>query len=177
MMENRKNRKGFTIAELLIVVAIIGVLVAISVPIFTSQLKKARIATNQANARIAKSVALAEYQSNPDLDGDYVMYFYDTKTGRLAPMTEEPGEKSSFVYKKGDDINLWHYDDNRNIGVQYNSIKGGDLTNLSEKNKKDLGNKIADGWYVKIALCDRTVKGKKYKKGEIMFLAFEIIGG
>lgn len=32
-------------------VAIIGVLVAISIPIFTAQLKKARIATNQANAR------------------------------------------------------------------------------------------------------------------------------
>ena len=36
----RKNEKGFTLAELLIVVAIIGVLVAISIPIFTSQLEK-----------------------------------------------------------------------------------------------------------------------------------------
>ena len=38
----RKNEKGFTLAELLIVVAIIGVLVAISIPIFTSQLEKSR---------------------------------------------------------------------------------------------------------------------------------------
>lgn len=38
-------------AELLILVAIIGVLVAISIPIFTSQLEKAREATDEANIR------------------------------------------------------------------------------------------------------------------------------
>lgn len=47
----KKNKKGFTLAELLIVVAIIGVLVAISIPIFTSQLEKAREATDEANLR------------------------------------------------------------------------------------------------------------------------------
>ena len=49
----RKNEKGFTLAELLIVVAIIGVLVAISIPIFTTQLEKAREATDLANIRSA----------------------------------------------------------------------------------------------------------------------------
>ena len=48
-----KNKKGFTLAELLIVVAIIGVLVAISIPIFTAQLEKAREATDAANIRAA----------------------------------------------------------------------------------------------------------------------------
>jgi prepilin-type N-terminal cleavage/methylation domain-containing protein len=46
-----KNKKGFTLAELLIVVAIIGVLVAISIPIFSSQLEKSREATDLANVR------------------------------------------------------------------------------------------------------------------------------
>lgn len=41
-----KSTKGFTLAELLIVVAIIGVLVAISIPIFTSQLEKSRDAAS-----------------------------------------------------------------------------------------------------------------------------------
>ena len=47
----KENKKGFTLAELLIVVAIIAVLVAISIPIFTSQLEKAREATDEANLR------------------------------------------------------------------------------------------------------------------------------
>lgn len=47
----KKNTKGFTLAEVLIVVAIIAVLVAISIPIFTSQLHKARVATDWANVR------------------------------------------------------------------------------------------------------------------------------
>jgi len=45
------NKKGFTLAELLIVVAIIAVLAAIAIPIFTSQLDKAKVATDQANIR------------------------------------------------------------------------------------------------------------------------------
>lgn len=49
----KKNNKGFTLAELLIVVAIIAVLVAIAIPIFTSQLEKAREATDLANLRAA----------------------------------------------------------------------------------------------------------------------------
>ena len=52
-LKKKMNKKGFTLAELLIVVAIIAVLVAISIPIFTSQLEKAREATDQANIRSA----------------------------------------------------------------------------------------------------------------------------
>ena len=57
----RKNEKGFTLAELLIVVAIIGVLVAISIPIFTSQLEKSRDAVTLANLRSAYAEAQASY--------------------------------------------------------------------------------------------------------------------
>ena len=47
------NRKGFTLAELLIVVAIIAVLVAVAIPIFGSQLEKSREAADLANVRSA----------------------------------------------------------------------------------------------------------------------------
>ena len=51
MRKMKKNRNGFTLAELLIVVAIIAVLVAIAIPIFTAQLHKTRVATDWANLR------------------------------------------------------------------------------------------------------------------------------
>ena len=50
-MKKMNNKRGFTLAELLIVVAIIAVLVAISIPIFTNQLEKARESTDVANIR------------------------------------------------------------------------------------------------------------------------------
>ena len=82
-MKRITGKKGFTLAELLIVVAIIGVLVAISIPIFTTQLKKARLATNKANARAAYAAAIAWYLENTDSD-DYDargLGTYDVDTG------------------------------------------------------------------------------------------------
>ena len=49
----KNNKKGFTLAELLIVVAIIAVLTAIAIPVFTSQLEKSREATDASNIRAA----------------------------------------------------------------------------------------------------------------------------
>jgi prepilin-type N-terminal cleavage/methylation domain-containing protein len=55
-LKNRKTEcRGFTLAELLIVVAIIAVLVAVSIPIFNTQIKKARLATCEANRRSLKA--------------------------------------------------------------------------------------------------------------------------
>lgn len=50
---NNREKKGFTLAELLIVVSIIGVLVAVAIPTFTNQLEKSREATDFANVRSA----------------------------------------------------------------------------------------------------------------------------
>ena len=59
-----QNKKGFTLAELLIVVAIIGVLVAISIPIFNAQLEKSREAVDLANIRAAYAELTADYLQN-----------------------------------------------------------------------------------------------------------------
>ena len=83
---NRKNEvKGFTLAELLIVVAIIAVLVAISIPIFTSQLHKARVATDWANLR----AYYAEIQADFISTGEY---------NKNVPYEDEPGSTGFDAY-------------------------------------------------------------------------------
>lgn len=87
-----KEKKGFTLAELLVVVAIVGILVAISIPVFTAQRMKAVIATNKANIRAAKAAATAEFYSNSDLldvhNGNTLTtaayFIYDVKEGKLS---------------------------------------------------------------------------------------------
>ena len=57
----KQNRKGFTLAELLIVVAIVAVLVAIAVPMYTAGLEKSRETTDIANVRSAFADVVSAY--------------------------------------------------------------------------------------------------------------------
>lgn len=81
-----RNKNGFTFADLLIVVAIIAVLVAISIPIFSNQLKKARLSVNKANGRAAYVAAVsAQYENNLALPA---LFFYENSTGIAKPMSQ-----------------------------------------------------------------------------------------
>ena len=83
MFKKLKNsKKGFTLAELLIVVAIIGVLVAISIPIFTGQLEKAREATDAANIRAAYAAVSTDVllDSQTDDSANNIKYDKGKKT-------------------------------------------------------------------------------------------------
>ncbi len=65
----KNNKKGFTLAELLIVVAIIAVLVAIAIPVFGAQLDKSKLATATANVRSAYAEYVADCLSGEITEG------------------------------------------------------------------------------------------------------------
>lgn len=71
-------------------------LVAVSIPIFTAQLEKAREATDLANQRAAKAAAVAAYLEDT-ATGEKV-YYYNASTGSVASAKADTNE---FKYGKG----------------------------------------------------------------------------
>ena len=117
-----QSSKGFTLAELLIVVAIIAVLVAVSIPIFSSQLEKARESADLANWRAAKAGIIAQYLMGELPEGDS---WYDAAAGVFRDST-------TFV---GSD------------GTQQEIVAYGKGTRSSGFNETSVA-EVADGYYV-----------------------------
>lgn len=67
----KMNKKGFTLIEMLVVIAIIAVLVSIVVPTVSKSTAKAAAATDAANLRSMASTIAIDYLDNDTVDGSY----------------------------------------------------------------------------------------------------------
>ena len=104
------NKKGFTLMEMLIVIAIIAILIAIAIPTFTAALEKSRQKTDLANARALKSLVVAQYMAGEKgdaaydaivaLTGDAKAKFYLNKNGQ--ELMTAKGDNSMPIQAKWD---------------------------------------------------------------------------
>lgn len=90
-----RRQGGFTLVELLIVVAIIAILVAVSIPMMNSALERSRHAVDQANVRDAIALASMKYLTEPEKTIGETFYYHvnehhegyldTTETGAVTP--------------------------------------------------------------------------------------------
>lgn len=99
ILNKKLNKKGFTLAELLIVVAIIAILVAIALPLFFGALDNARAQRDAANVRSVKAVALKEILTH--WNGDYENEWATEKDANCWKVTATVGADGSITIADG----------------------------------------------------------------------------
>jgi prepilin-type N-terminal cleavage/methylation domain-containing protein len=110
--EKTSSSRGFTLVEMLVVIAIIAILVAIIIPTVTSATKRANAATDAANLRSAIAEANIYIASNgapEDAVGDSGHWFATTEV-------PDVGTKS----KSGDGwLAVCYYSDDRGVDAHF----------------------------------------------------------
>ena len=116
MLKKLQSKKGFTLMEMLIVVAIIAVLVAIAIPVFNGALTKSKEAADVANVR----ATYAEWQ-----------------TAMLTENTKAPADKDAFLQgPTGNDTLTLNYPDKLTVTngtITYTASKLTDAANADSK--------------------------------------------
>ena len=108
-MKKIKNTKGFTLMEMLIVVAIIAILIAIAIPTFNSSLNKAKVATDEANIRSGYASVMTQLLTSDTAVTDGTTYTLKVDggvTGSAADY-ETKGKPSAAVDIAGHSVEAW----------------------------------------------------------------------
>lgn len=117
-MKKLTNKKGFTLIEMLVVIAIIAVLVAIIIPVVSSATDKAAAATNASNLRAIKAEATTDLLNGASDDTGYVKFtpgtadtdpVFEARDG--APVSKECGDCAA------DQAVVIEYDDTLKVPV------------------------------------------------------------
>jgi prepilin-type N-terminal cleavage/methylation domain-containing protein len=87
----KKAKKGFTLIELMIVVAIIGILAAIAIPRFAQMLEKSREGATKGNLSSMRSAISIYYSEKEgtwpgDLTTSYTSYLYPIPPAKASPL-------------------------------------------------------------------------------------------
>ena len=116
MLKKLQSKKGFTLMEMLIVVAIIAVLVAIAIPVFNGALTKSKEAADVANVRAT---------------------YAERQTAMLTENTKAPADKDALLKgPTGNDTLTLNYPDKLTVTngtITYTASKLTDAANADSK--------------------------------------------
>ena len=115
MLRKLRNRKGFTLVELMIVVAIIGILAAIAIPNFLQFRLKAKTSEAKSNLGAIRSTEVAYFAE------------WNTWVGNQAytPLADRTGNDSKISWDDGTRFSILGFAPEGNVFFSYN-MEGGD---------------------------------------------------
>lgn len=112
-MRNRFSKKGFTLIEMLVVIAIVAVLVAIIVPVFSSSTQKAKAATDAANLRTILGILNIEFVKNEE----EIMTI--AQNSEIPDSSTFPGAEIWIAYCPSYFIQVYYKDSGNYFGIEY----------------------------------------------------------
>ena len=135
------NKKGFTLIEMLVVIAVIAVLVSIIIPTVTAATTKAQAATDAANLRSVMG------QLNGVLANSNKMDAAQAQNLQTADSKMYPGAKMLIVYQNPGFIDAYYMIDGKYYGMNYFST----VAQYGEEAAKDISTAKPTGngyeWY------------------------------
>lgn len=103
-MKNRKAKKGFTIIELVIVIAVIGILAGVLIPTFSNVIANANKTAAMEEAKNAYTAYLADNAANVTMNGSTFVieskgFYFQVTNGQFAAEALEsaPAEGTAVV--------------------------------------------------------------------------------
>ena len=143
MLRFHRKSKGFTLIELMIVVAIIGILAAIAIPRFANLIDRARQARTQGNLGAIRSAMTIHYGTNDGVWPATIAAlataanggpFLDAVPGVLLPSSMHGGTELFTEVTTAGDTGEWFYDGPAadgvvNVNCSHQEIGGTDLVN------------------------------------------------
>ena len=170
------NKKGFTIVELVIVIAVIAILAAVLIPTFSNLIKKANISNDTA---IAKNLNTAAITAQADTFEQAIAAAQDA--GYLVALLNAKAENCYFVWE--DDTNQFLlYDLEKGKVLYSNSDVTGDpddswnfVANSAEE-KEAIKNTLGEPVKVQLLINEAEISGEAlFENGNTVYVAADMV--